>query len=124
MSNLEAADLQTIQLVGVTSLKRGIDPTLVQLIARASRNKTPLRIIYQSMKMVEPMERIISPHSIVATEVRWHIRAWDEIFQTFLDLVPSRIINATPDSSVRWVPQEQDVEWNKTRILPLPRHPH
>ena len=59
-SNSEVADLQTIQLVGVTSLKRGIDPTLVQLIARASRNKTPLRIIYQSMKMVEPMERIIS----------------------------------------------------------------
>ncbi len=112
-SNSEVTDLRTIQLVGVTSLKRGIDPTLVQLIARASHNKTPLRILYQSMKTVEPIERIISPHSIVATEVRWHIRAWDEKFQSFLDLIPSRIINAIPDSSVRWVSQDQDVEWNR-----------
>lgn len=112
-SNSEIADLQTIQLVSVTSLKRGIDPELVQLIARASRNKTPLRIIYQSMKAPEPMDRIISPHAIVATEVRWHIRAWDEKSQTFCDLVPSRIISAIPYQSVSWIPQEQDLEWNR-----------
>lgn len=105
--------LQTIQLVEVTSLKRGIDPAVVQLISRAARNRTPLRVLYQSMKLTEPEERIISPHAIVETEVRWHVRAWDEKRQAFLDLVPSRIIKAIPDPSLPWVPQEQDEQWNR-----------
>lgn len=105
--------LQTIQLVSVTSLKRGIDPAMVQLISRAARNKTPLRIHYQSMKLAQPEERIVSPHAIVETEVRWHIRAWDEKRKAFLDLVPSRIITATPDLSVAWVSQEQDEQWRR-----------
>jgi len=112
-SNLEVADLQSVQLVGITPLKRGIDPTLVQLIARASHRKTPLRITYQSTKTVEPIERAISPHSIVATDIRWHVRAWDERSATFTDVVPSRIVNAVLDSSVSWISQEQDTEWNR-----------
>lgn len=103
--------LQAIQLVSVTALKRGICPAMVQLISKAAQNKTPLRILYQSMKLTEPEERIISPHAIVETEVRWHIRAWDEKRQSFLDLVPSRIVKAVPDPSVAWVPQEQDEQW-------------
>lgn len=120
-STVEDAALQTIPLVGATSLKRGIDPALVQLISRAARNKTPLRILYQSMKSSEPEERIVSPHAIVETEVRWHVRAWDEKRQTFLDLVPSRIIKAMPESSVAWVPKEQDDEWNRmVEIILIP----
>lgn len=112
-SATEDRALQTIQLVSVTSLKRSICPAVVQLISRAALNKTPLRILYQSMKLTEPEERIVCPHAIVETEVRWHIRAWDEKRHTFLDLVPSRIIKAIPDPSVAWVPQEQDEQWNR-----------
>ncbi|MDN3562078.1 WYL domain-containing protein [Vreelandella neptunia] len=110
---LEDQALQTIQLVSVTSLKRGIGSTLMQLISRAVRNKTPLRLIYQSMKLAEQEERIVSPHAIVETQVRWHIRAWDEKRESFVDLVPSRIIDATPYSSANWVSQEHDEQWNR-----------
>lgn len=110
---VEDGTLQIIEFVEVTSLKRGIDPAVMQLIFRAVRNKTPLRILYQSMKSIEPEERLVSPHSIVETDVRWHVRAWDEKRQTFLDLVPSRIIHAIPDLSVTWVPKERDEQWNQ-----------
>jgi hypothetical protein len=120
-STAENQALQTIQLIGLASVKRGIDPTLVQVICRSVRNKTPLRILYQSMKASGPEERIVSPHAIVQTDVRWHVRAWDEKRQTFLDLVPSRIIRALPEPSVAWVPQEQDEQWNRmVNIILIP----
>lgn len=109
----EASALQTVKLVSVASLKRDISPSLVQIISKAVRSKTPLRLLYQSMKRTEPEERLISPHAIVETQVRWHIRAWDEKRQTFLDLVPSRITRATPDPSIKWMLQEQDEQWNR-----------
>lgn len=120
-SAAEDSSLKSIQMVGVTLLKRGIDPVLVQIISKAARSRVPLRIIYQSMKADDPEERIVSPHAIVETEVRWHVRAWDEKRQTFLDLVPSRIIKATPELAATWVPQERDEEWNRiVEIILIP----
>ena len=112
-SMAEDEALQTIKMIEVGSLKRGISPDVVQFISRSTRNKVPLRITYQSMKSTEPEERVISPHAIVETEIRWHIRAWDEKRQKFLDLVPSRILNAIPEPSVVWVHQERDEQWYK-----------
>lgn len=120
-STAEDPRLKSIQMDGVTSLRRGIDPELVRIISRAARSRIPLRIIYQSMKPTDPEERIVSPHAIVETEVRWHVRAWDEKRQLFLDLVPSRIIKATPEPSATWVPQERDEEWNRiVEIILIP----
>lgn len=120
-SAAEDEPLKNIQMVGVTSLKRRIDPGLVRIISRAFRSRVPLRILYQSMKTDTPEERIVSPHAIVETEVRWHVRAWDEKRQAFLDLVPSRILKATPDPSVTWVPKERDQEWNRmVEIILIP----
>lgn len=110
----EDSTLKSVDMVGVTSLKRGIDPVLVRSISMAARNHIPLRIVYQSMKASNPEERVVSPHAIVETEVRWHVRAWDEERQAFLDLVPSRIIKVSPDPTSTWVPQELDEEWNRT----------
>lgn len=120
-SATEAPSLKNIQMVSATSLKRGIEPALVRIISRAARKRIPLRIDYQSMKVPDPEERIVSPHAIVETEVRWHVRAWDEKHQAFLDLVPSRIIKATPEPSATWVPQECDKEWNRmVEIILIP----
>lgn len=110
----EDSTLKSVDMVGITSLKRGIDPALVRSISMAARNHIPLRIVYQSMKASNPEERVVSPHAIVETEVRWHVRAWDEKRQAFLDLVPSRIIKVSPEPTSTWVPQELDEEWNRT----------
>jgi hypothetical protein len=112
-SQNEDLSLKSIQMVTVTSLKRGIDPMMVRIISKAVRSCVPLRITYQSMKADEPEERIVSPHAIVETEVRWHVRAWDEKRQTFLDLVPSRIIKAKSEPSATWMSQENDEDWNR-----------
>lgn len=120
-SATEAPALQSVQMVVAASLKRGIDPMLVRIISRAARNRVPLRISYQSMKASDPAERIVSPHAIVETGVRWHVRAWVEEHQNFRDLVPSRIIKATPEPSATWVPQERDEEWNRiVKIILIP----
>lgn len=120
-SAAEAPSLNNIQMVSVTSLKRGIEPALVRTISRAARRRIPLRIKYQSMKAPDPDERIVSPHAIVETEVRWHVRAWDDKHQAYCDLVPSRIIEATPQPSAMWVSQERDKEWNRiVEIILIP----
>ncbi|WPU55906.1 WYL domain-containing protein [Stenotrophomonas acidaminiphila] len=120
-SAAEDPSLKNIHMVSATSLKRGIEPALVRLISRAARKRIPLRIAYQSMKAPDPEERVVSPHAIVETEVRWHVRAWDEKHRAFLDLVPSRIIKATPEPSATWVPQECDKEWNRmVEIILIP----
>lgn len=120
-SSAEAPSLKNIQMVSATAIKRAIQPALVRIISRAVRQRIPLRIIYQSMKAPDPEERIVSPHAIVETEVRWHVRAWDEKRQAFMDLVPSRIIKATPEPYATWVPQERDEEWSRmVEIILIP----
>ena len=120
-SSADPPGLRTIQLVSANTIKRGIEPALVRIVARALRGRIPLRIRYQHMRAPDPDERIVCPHAIVRTEVRWHLRAWDEGQRCFVDLVPTRITNATPEPSATWVSQEDDYEWNRmVEIILIP----
>lgn len=112
-SATEPPGLRVIQLVSANTIKRGIEPALVRIVARAVRRCTPLRIRYQHMRATDPEERVVCPHAIVKTEVRWHLRAWDEGLRCFVDLVPTRITDAKPEPSATWVSQENDQEWSR-----------
>lgn len=117
----ENEKLRCIDVATVKFLRRGIASEIAQVIIRSSKSKTPLRIIYQSMKTDSSVERIICPHSIVETHIRCHIRAWDFARQAFVDLVPSRILKFESDDSKPWVEQEEDDQWNKmVEIILIP----
>ncbi len=107
----ERGNLRSIQMTSVSSIKRTIPNEIVQALSRAYRHKTPLSVVYHS-KSSEPEERVICPHNIVQTDLRWHVRAWDALRVRFVDLVPSRILKAALNPKAEWVPAESDTAWN------------
>ena len=79
---------------------------------------------YVSLNNPDREGRIIAPHTLVWTGLRWHVRGWCEKNRDFRDFVLSRFrglpeILGPTDHSV-----EDDIDWNTTinlDIVPDPR---
>lgn len=74
----------------IPSMSGRIEPDLLRLVMGAVRNKTGLKLIYQSFSEDNPSQRVIWPHILIFTGDRWHIRAFDSRRQAFRDFVLSR----------------------------------
>jgi len=100
------------------------DKTIVAQLTRAMHQGKKLSIVYASLHNREQdQRRIIEPHSIVNTGLRWHARAYNEQHFDFRDFVLSRIleaelINETAESSA-----DHDEDWVETLTLELAPHP-
>ena len=78
-----------------------------------------------------PSPRVIVPHSLVDSGLRWHIRAFDRTKGHFRDLVLTRMedVHTLADCSPP-SPQEQisaDTQWNRMftlTLIPHPSRPH
>jgi len=96
--------------------------TLAQ-ITRAIHGHRKLRVTYRSLSDPDKQaERILEPHSLVNTGIRWHVRAYSEDSCDFRDFVLSRITSAecldTPaESSVQY-----DDDWVESVNLELVPH--
>ena len=117
----EEPGLRAIKMVSIDPGRRGITPRSVQILSSAYHLKTPLSILYHSRKDDEPTKRIICPHTIVETNLRWHVRSWDANRRQFVDLIPSRIVEASVTSDAEWVSEDSDTAWNSlTEIVLVP----
>ncbi|MCF6434518.1 WYL domain-containing protein [Pseudoalteromonas sp. MMG022] len=76
---------------------RKLEPQLLRPILTACRKQSALDIRYQSIKHNGETERIIRPHSLVNTGLRYHLRAYCEASNSFRDFSLSRILSAEPD---------------------------
>jgi len=100
------------------------DKAIVANIIRAIKHQQKAEIIYSSMTNSENTEsRIIEPHSLVNSGLRWHVRAYNERSYDFRDFVLSRISQATrlhidAESSAIY-----DDDWVETIPLQLAPHP-
>jgi hypothetical protein len=96
--------------------------TLAQL-TRAIFGSRQLRVRYRSLSGRDSAgDRIVEPHTLVDTGLRWHVRAYDAAHCDFRDFVLSRIVEAecldTPaESSV-----DYDEDWVETVSLRLAPH--
>lgn len=90
----------------------GEDAALTALIA-ASESKTPVEVLYLSLRRKAPIRRTICPHNIVDADGRLHVRAFDYKRRLFADFIVARIADAAPDQRVPWVDQAADVEWHE-----------
>ena len=96
--------------------------TLAQL-TRAIFGRRQLRVRYRSLSGRDSAgDRVIEPHTLVDTGLRWHARAYDAAHCAFRDFVLSRIVEAecleTPgESSV-----DYDEDWVETVRLRLAPH--
>jgi hypothetical protein len=111
----ENKNLRSIPCLPVKPIKRSISDNVLMSVSRSYLHRIPISILYQSMKDELPAWRTICPHTIVETEIRWHIRAWMADKRTFVDIVPGRILEVKEDKNTEWVGSEADISWN-TRV--------
>jgi len=103
---------------------RDVKPEVLRPIMQAARQQKRLEVDYVSINNPDREGRIIVPHTLVYTGLRWHVRAWCEKNQEYRDFVLSRFrdIPEIMEDSTHGV--EQDEQWNKSitvRITPDPR---
>ncbi len=75
----------------VRPVTRNIAPEILRPLIQAIRERKRVDICYTSLKDGETSERIISPHTLVCTPLRWHVRAYCEHAGDYRDFVLSRI---------------------------------
>jgi len=91
---------------------RNIDAELTRPLFHAIRHRRRLDIGYASVSSPDYEGRIISPHSVVFTGIRWHVRAYCEKNQGFRDFVLSRFNGVFNDEGEASYHQEHDKKWN------------
>ncbi|MDA9557086.1 WYL domain-containing protein [Vibrio sp.] len=106
----------TIMIRPVT---RNISPEILRPIVQAIREKKRVDISYISLKNGAEVERIISPHTLVCTPLRWHVRAYCEHARGYRDFVLSRV-RGIPDVNDKIVmDKKRDELWNTPLTIDL-----
>lgn len=91
---------------------RTISPSILRPIIKACREKLRLDITYYSMTSPDGEGRIISPHSLVFSGIRWHVRAYCEKHRDYRDFVINRI-RSVDDVMGRAIEDDRhDTLWN------------
>jgi predicted DNA-binding transcriptional regulator YafY len=103
---------------------RDVKPQVLRPIMQAARLQKRLDVDYVSINNPDREGRIIVPHTLVYTGLRWHVRAWCEKNLEYRDFVLSRFrdIPEIMDDSEHGV--TGDTQWNTSitiRIVPDPR---
>lgn len=124
---LNVFELLSLNVANVEVLRhpvRDVKPEVLRPIMQAARQQRRLDCDYVSLNHPDREGRIIVPHTLVYTGLRWHVRAWCEKNSAYRDFVLSRFrdIPELMDESPHGV--EDDTEWNTEvtiRITPDPR---
>ena len=97
---------------------------VIAQIIRAIKQKTKLSVIYSSLSERNSSEaRIIEPHSLINTGLRWHVRAYSEDTYDFRDFVLSRVQQAQQLVEKAESNPEYDDDWCELINLQLTPHP-
>ncbi|CAM3166432.1 WYL domain-containing protein [Vibrio rarus] len=102
---------------------RAIDPIIMRTIVRAISNGDRVEVEYLSMNSEDVESRIIAPHSLVETPLRWHVRAYCEKNRAYRDFVLSRFVGEPELIGRSPNPKENDSDWNTDIDLILQADP-
>ena len=124
MNVFESLSLNMANVEVLSQPVRDVKPQVLRPIMQAARLQKRLDVDYVSINNPDREGRIIVPHTLVYTGLRWHVRAWCEKNQEYRDFVLSRFrdIPEIMDDSEHGV--DGDTEWNTSitiRIVPDPR---
>ncbi|HMA12067.1 MAG TPA: WYL domain-containing protein, partial [Steroidobacteraceae bacterium] len=96
--------------------------TLAQ-ITRAIHGQRKLAVSYSSLsEQGSTGARIVEPHTLVNTGLRWHVRAYNEASCDFRDFVLSRVVAAECLDDAAESSAEYDEDWVETVSLRLAPH--
>jgi hypothetical protein len=100
------------------------DKTVLAQIMRAIYGHNKLRVSYYSLTDRDSrQQRILEPHSLVSTGLRWHVRAYSEDTYDFRDFVLSRFVKAECLDELAESSMQYDDDWMETVTLLLAPHP-
>jgi hypothetical protein len=100
------------------------DKEVLAQIIRAIKNRNKLQVSYHSLSNRDSdQQRILEPHSLVNTGLRWHIRAYNEETYDFRDFVLSRFVDAHQLPEVAESSPQYDDDWMEMVTLQLTPHP-
>jgi predicted DNA-binding transcriptional regulator YafY len=124
MNTFESLSLNVANVEVVSVPVRDVRPEVLRPIMQAARQQRRLEVDYVSITHPDREGRIIVPHTLVYTGLRWHARAWCEKNQDYRDFVLSRFrdIPEIMDESEHGA--QGDTGWNTRitiRITPDPR---
>lgn len=90
---------------------RHVNHDILRALVQAARNGQKIDMGYVSMTSPDEESRIITPHTLVFTPLRWHVRAYCEKNRDYRDFVLSRFrgINGVEGPSTNL--KEQDTRW-------------
>jgi predicted DNA-binding transcriptional regulator YafY len=123
-SMFESLNLHSANIEVLTVPLRDVRPELLRPLVTAARQQKRLEVDYVSIHNPDRDGRIIVPHTLVHTGLRWHVRAWCEKNQDYRDFVLSRfrgdadIMDDSPHS------HGEDLRWHERvtiRVVPDPR---
>ena len=124
MNVFESLSLNVANVEVLSLPVRDVKPEVLRPIMQAARQQKRLDVDYVSLNHPDREGRIIVPHTLVYSGLRWHVRAWCEKNAEYRDFVLSRFrgIPDIMDESEHGA--EGDTEWNThitVRIVPDPR---
>jgi len=103
---------------------RNIDPQILQTVLQAVNNNTSVAITYQSMSYPTPRTRTIAPHIFCHNGMRWHVRGFCFLTNTFRDFLLARILAAEPTVPPTPSPDpDADLHWKTMITLVIEPHP-
>ena len=120
-SNYSALGLQEVHSVSPPS--RYIEPIITRNIVRAIIQKKRVEIEYQTLANPEPETRVITPHSLFETPLRWYVRAYCEKNECYKNFILNRISNQIDlmDRTQHFL--EDDIQWCTSCDLILQAEP-
>ncbi|MCX2976209.1 helix-turn-helix transcriptional regulator [Candidatus Marimicrobium litorale] len=91
---------------------RQVRPEVLRPLMQAARQQKRLDVDYVSVNHPDREGRIIVPHTVVYTGLRWHVRGWCEKNQAYRDFVLSRFRGEPEIMNESEHGIAGDTEWN------------
>ena len=92
--------------------KYRIRPAVLRQVVKACRENKRLEVDYRSVNAPDKDGRIIVPHSIVHSGMRWHVRSYCEKNQDYRDFVLTRFYGTPELMGKSKHTLEHDMAWN------------
>ncbi|MFI9652498.1 WYL domain-containing protein [Guyparkeria sp. GHLCS8-2] len=116
-----AAAGPTVELL--RPLERELDLDILRAVSAAASNGHRLRVDYQSMRRPHPRTLELSPHTLVYSGFRWHLRAFSHEHGEYRDFVLARMTNAAALPDQPGAPRDGDADWFEEVTLRVGVHP-
>ncbi len=107
----------------ISPLDREIDLNVFRLVSCAAYNHQKIQVRYQSLTQSEPQNRVLSPHTLVFSGYRWHIRAYSDHHQQYRDFVLARIKGMPELINETGIPESEDNDWHTEVPIIIGVHP-